>query len=79
MKALEFIDSSLHALSSFPVEVRRAVGHELWQVQNELMPSDFKPMPEVGPGAYEIRVHALAVPADRSVNHAQGKSHQIQW
>jgi len=35
------------------------VGHELWQIQNGLMPSDFKPMPAVGSGAYEIRVHLL--------------------
>ena len=35
------------------------MGHELWQIQNGLMPSDFKPMPAVGSGAYEIRVHLL--------------------
>ena len=31
-------------------------GFELWQVQNGLMPSDFKPMLNVGLGVYEIRV-----------------------
>ena len=39
--------------------MRRAVGHELWQIRNGLMPSDFKPMPAVGSCAYEIRVHLL--------------------
>lgn len=32
---------------------------ELWQVQNSLMPGDFKPMLNVGAGVYEIRVHVL--------------------
>ena len=41
--------------------LRRAgtAGFELWQVQSGLMPSDFKPLLDVGSGAYEIRVHAL--------------------
>jgi phage-related protein len=59
MKPIVFIGSSLDDISAFPVDVRRAVGHELWQIQNGLMPSDFKPMPAVGSGAYEIRVHLL--------------------
>jgi phage-related protein len=59
VKPLEFLGSSLDDISAFPVDARRVVGHELWQVQNGLMPSDFKPMPAVGSGAYEIRVHIL--------------------
>ena len=57
MKPLRFIGSSLADLSDFPAAARRAAGFELWQVQEGLMPSDFKPLLEVGPGAYEIRVH----------------------
>lgn len=48
--------SSLSDLKDFPAEARRASGFELWQVQSGLMPSDFKPMLNVGPGAYEIRI-----------------------
>ena len=59
MKRLAFIGSSLADLADFPAEARRAAGFELWQVQRGLMPSDFKPMLSVGPGAYEIRIHAL--------------------
>lgn len=59
MKLLQFVGSSLTALSDFPDEARRAAGFELWQVQNGLMPSDFKPMLDVGAGAYEIRIHVL--------------------
>jgi len=56
LKPLKFIGSSLSDLGGFPPEARRAAGFELWQVQSGLMPSDFKPMLNVGPGAYEIRV-----------------------
>lgn len=56
MKPLKFVGSSLDDLSTFPAEVRRAAGHELWQVQQGLQPSDFKPMTSVGPGCYEIRI-----------------------
>ena len=57
MKTLSFIGTSLADLGEFPIAARRAAGFELWQVQNGLMPSDFKPMLGVGPGAYEIRIH----------------------
>lgn len=57
MKPLTFIGSSLNDLSAFPEEARRAAGHELWQVQRGLQPSDFKPMTSVGSGCYEIRIH----------------------
>ena len=57
MKRLAFVGSSLADLSAFPASARKAAGFELWQVQSGLMPSDFKPMLGVGPGAYEIRLH----------------------
>ncbi len=57
MKPLKFIGSSLDDLSAFPEEARRAAGHELWQVQQGLQPSDFKSMSSVGSGCYEIRIH----------------------
>jgi phage-related protein len=59
VKLLKFIGSSLSDLGDFPDAARRAAGFELWQVQSGLMPSDFKPMFEVGPGAYEIRVRVM--------------------
>ncbi|OYY75154.1 MAG: hypothetical protein B7Y40_01655 [Gammaproteobacteria bacterium 28-57-27] len=59
MKTLRFIGSSLDDLRDFPAEARRQVGFELDAVQRGMMPSDFKPMPTVGAGVYEIRVHVL--------------------
>lgn len=59
MKALSFLGSSLDDLADFPADAKRASGFELWQVQRGLMPSDFKPLLGVGPGAYEIRIRVL--------------------
>lgn len=59
MKTLRFVGSSLDDLRNFPAEARRQVGFELYAVQRGLEPSDWRPMPEVGPGVREIRVHAL--------------------
>jgi phage-related protein len=56
MKNLKFMGDSQQALASFPELAKREAGFELWQVQLGLMPSDFKPMPTVGAGAYEIRL-----------------------
>lgn len=57
MKELRFVGSSLADLSRFPADTRRAAGFELWQVQNGLDPSDWKPMNSVGLGVREIRIH----------------------
>ena len=56
VKSLNFVGASLKDLAAFPEEARQAAGFELWQVQLGAMPSDFKPMPTVGAGAYEIRI-----------------------
>jgi len=53
------VGSSLDDIKNFPAEARQDAGFELDAIQRGLMPSDFKPMLAVGPGAYEIRVHAL--------------------
>ena len=59
MKKLRFIGSSLDDLKDFPAEARRDAGFELDAIQRGLMPSDFKPMLNIGPSAYEIRIHVL--------------------
>ncbi len=57
MKLLKFVGSSLNDLRSFPDEVRCEAGFQLDAVQRGGMPSDFKPMLNIGAGAYEIRLH----------------------
>lgn len=56
LKPLAWVGSTLEDLRSFPIDVRQAAGHELLRVQAGLMPTDWKPMPIVGPGVHEIRI-----------------------
>ena len=56
-KPLVWAGSALEALRDFPEEARRRAGYQLRRVQAGLMPDDWKFMPAVGPGVYEIRVH----------------------
>ena len=57
MKALFWVGSAKDDLSDFPDEAPRMAGHQLHRVQMGLEPDDWKPMPSVGPGVYEIRIH----------------------
>jgi phage-related protein len=58
MKDAIFLASSKADLRAFPEIARSAVGMELWQVQCGFPPSDWKPMPNIGPGVCELRIHA---------------------
>ena len=59
MKPLNFIGSSLDDLRNFPEEARKTAGFELYAVQRGLEPRDWKPMPSIGRGVKEIRIHVL--------------------
>jgi phage-related protein len=56
-KPLAWLGASLDDVRSFPGVARREVGYQLGRVQQGLLPSDWKPMPSVGAGVIEIRVH----------------------
>ncbi|MBI4542842.1 MAG: type II toxin-antitoxin system RelE/ParE family toxin [Gemmatimonadetes bacterium] len=56
IKPLLWLGSSRRAVRAFPKDTRQVVGHELFQVQQGLAPSSWKPMPTVGAGAIELRV-----------------------
>lgn len=56
MKPLLWVGSALDDLRAFPGEARRIAGHELHLVQQGIEPDDWKAMPSVGPGVYELRV-----------------------
>ena len=45
-------------VKAFNREVRQAIGFQLYKVQNGFEPSDWKPMPTIGSGVREIRIHA---------------------
>jgi phage-related protein len=54
---LLFVGGSRDDLRRFPADARRRAGFELDQVQNGELPSNWKPMTEVGAGVIEIRIH----------------------
>jgi len=57
-KPVVWLGSALDDLRAFPEEARRSAGHEIHLVQKGLEPSDWKPMPSVGPGVMELRIHS---------------------
>lgn len=57
LKPVEWMGDSLERVRSFSKTVRQQVGYELELVQHGLEPSDWKPMPTVGSGVCEVRIH----------------------
>jgi phage-related protein len=57
MKPLIWLGSSRDDVRRFPAVERQEAGFELYQVQCGHEPSDWKPMPSIGPGVREIRIH----------------------
>src|SRR5215218_1937542 len=55
-KDLFWVGSARDDLREFPEDARKIAGHQLHLVQLGLQPDDWKPMPSVGAGVYEIRV-----------------------
>ena len=50
--------SAREDLRAFPDSARRRAGQELDLLQQGLEPHDFKPMPSIGAGVYELRIRA---------------------
>jgi phage-related protein len=57
MKPVLWMGSAREDVRAFPKDARQRAGYEIYQVQRGLNPSDWKPMPLVGPGVREIRIH----------------------
>lgn len=56
MKPIEFHGNSRKNIKNFPDEAKQESGHQLFRVQNDLDPVDWKPMQSIGPGVREIRI-----------------------
>lgn len=56
MKHLFWLGTSLDDLKQFPVDAKVEAGTALRLVQQGADPRDWKPMPDVGRGAREIRI-----------------------
>lgn len=46
---------SREVLVSFPTGVRQNLGFQLWQLQQGQRPVDYRPLPSIGPGVFELR------------------------
>lgn len=47
--------NSREVLQGFPDSVRENLGFQLWQLQQGEQPSDYRPLPSVGNGVFELR------------------------
>ena len=56
MKPVFWLGDSLERLRGFPEEVQDEAGYQLERVQAGREPSDWKPLPVIGPGVKELRV-----------------------
>ncbi len=57
MKEIEFIGHTLKEIRQFPETVRREIGYQLDNVQRGHNPQHWKPMPSVGQGVREVKIH----------------------
>ena len=57
LKPVRFVGASLSILRLFPNEAKNEAGDQLLRVQAGGMPEDWKAMPDIGNGTFEIRIH----------------------
>jgi phage-related protein len=57
MKTVLWAGTSRRDLAAFPPVARQRAGYGLYRVQCGLDPPDWKPMPTIGAGVAELRVH----------------------
>lgn len=53
--AIAWEGDSREALQSFPDGVRHNLGFQLWQLQQGEKPTDYRPLPSIGTGVFELR------------------------
>jgi phage-related protein len=56
-RPLFWLGASRTDLRVFPAEARLEAGRQLRRVQQGLLPDDWKPLPGIGAGVRELRVH----------------------
>jgi phage-related protein len=57
LKPIAWLGDSLARLRAAPADIRSDAGYQLDLVQRGEAPADFRPMPNVGSGVMEIRLH----------------------
>ena len=57
-KPVAWLGSALADIRAFPKDARQEAGFAIDRIQQGLLPPDWKPMSDVGPGVNEIRVRS---------------------
>lgn len=57
LKPIAWLGDTLARLRAAPADIRSDAGYQLDLVQRGEAPTDFRPMPDVGAGVMEIRLH----------------------
>ena len=57
LKPIGWMGDSLARLRAAPAHIRSDAGYQLDLVQRGETPADFRPMPDVGSGVMELRLH----------------------
>jgi phage-related protein len=57
LEPIFWMGDSLARLRALPADVRWDAGGQLERVQSGQNPDDFRPVPDVGPGTMEVRLH----------------------
>ena len=55
LAAIVWEGDSLEVLRSFPEGVTQNFGFDLWQLQQGERPRNYRPLPSIGPGVFELR------------------------
>lgn len=55
LAAIVWEGDSLEVLKSFPEAVTQNFGFELWQLQQGERPKNYRPLPSIGSGVFELR------------------------
>jgi len=53
--AVAWEGDSREALGAFPTRVKQNLGFQLWQLQQGERPRDYRPLPSIGAGVFELR------------------------
>jgi phage-related protein len=57
VKRVVWLGSSLEEVRCWTDEAQRDTGYQLFKIQSGLDPLDWKPMPSIGSGVQELRIH----------------------
>jgi phage-related protein len=60
VKHAEFLGTALRDLKAFPDDARKEAGFQIDRVQRGRDPSDWKPLPSIGPGVMDIRIREVS-------------------